>query len=95
MEIARCLLEAGASCSEFTFDGERCHYVSLTSAIRELLGLYKQKPPPLGPLAMSLRPLSPSGIDSEQVSTSQPEITSSMYADFAFELQGEVIPLHR
>ena len=95
LEIARCLLEAGATCNEFTFDGERCHYVALTPAIRELLGQYKQRLPPLSPLAMSLRPLSPLGGDPEQASTSQPELPPGMFSDFAFELQDELIPLHR
>ena len=89
------MLEAGASCNEYTFDGERCHYVALTAAIRELLGQYKQKPPPLGPLAVCLRPLSPLGGDLEQAGSSQPEVSPGMFSDFAFELHGELVPLHR
>ena len=95
LEVARCLLEAGASCNEYTYDGERCHYVALTPVIRELLGQYKQKPPPLGRLAKSLRPLSPLGGDPEQASTSQPELSPGTFSDFAFVLQNEHIPLHR
>ena len=58
-EVARLLLEAGAQCSEFTFDGDRCHYAALTPAIRVLLRQYEQRPPPLTPLAAALKPLAP------------------------------------
>ena len=58
-EVARLLLEAGAQCNEFTFDGDRCHYAALTPAIRTLLRQYEQRPPPLAPLAAALRPLAP------------------------------------
>lgn len=95
LEVAQCLLEAGASCNEYTFDGERCFYVALTPKLRELLTQYKQKPPPLGPLAMSLRPLSPLGADPEQVSTSQSDLSPGKFSDFAFQFQDEIIPLHR
>ena len=53
------LLEAGAQCNEFTFDGDRCHYAALTPAIRMLLRQYEQRPPPLTPLAAALKPLAP------------------------------------
>lgn len=32
--MAHYLLEAGAVCNEYTFDGDRCHYAALTSTIR-------------------------------------------------------------
>ena len=57
--MAQLLLEAGAQCNEYTFDGDRCHYAALTGAIRALLRQYEQRPPPLAPLAASLRPLAP------------------------------------
>ena len=51
--MAECLLEAGASCSDFTFDGERCYYVALTQAIKQLLLAHAQRcstlPTPLCP----------------------------------------------
>lgn len=34
-EVAEYLLEAGAVCNEYTFDGDRCHYAALTSTIRQ------------------------------------------------------------
>ena len=58
-ELARLLLEAGAQCNEFTFDGDRCHYAALTPAIRTLLRQYEQRPPSLTPLAAALKPLAP------------------------------------
>lgn len=58
-EVARLLLEAGAVCNEFTFDGDRCHYAALTPAIRAVLRQFEQRPPPLAPLAAALRPLAP------------------------------------
>ena len=33
--MAEYLLEAGAVCNEYTFDGDRCHYAALTSTIRQ------------------------------------------------------------
>ena len=45
LEVARTLLQAGASCNEYTFDGERCHYVSLYRAIRDLLSMYAPEVP--------------------------------------------------
>ena len=93
--MAQCLLEAGATCNEYTFDGERCHYVALTPALRALIGQYKQRPPPLEPLAYCLRPLSPIGADPEQVVSSAHELTPDSFSDFAFHLQDERIPLHR
>ena len=41
-DVAHYLLEAGAVCNEFTFDGDRCHYAALTSTIR-----CGQRPPTL------------------------------------------------
>jgi hypothetical protein len=58
-EVAQHLLEAGAVCNEYTFDGDRCHYAALTGAIRALLRQYEQRPPPLAPLAGALRALLP------------------------------------
>ena len=31
--MAQYLLEAGAVCNEYTFDGDRCHYASLTGVL--------------------------------------------------------------
>lgn len=58
-EVAEYLLEAGAVCNEYTFDGDRCHYAALTPVIRALLRQYEQRPPPLAPLAADLRTLTP------------------------------------
>ena len=33
-DVAHYLLEAGAVCNEYTFDGDRCHYAALTKTIR-------------------------------------------------------------
>ncbi len=33
-DVAHYLLEAGAVCNEYTFDGDRCHYAALTKQIR-------------------------------------------------------------
>lgn len=52
------LLEAGAVCNEYTFDGDRCHYASLNEPIRVVLRQYEARAPPLGPLASDLRCLS-------------------------------------
>ena len=52
------LLEAGAVCNEYTFDGDRCHYASLNEPIRVVLRQYEARAPPLGPLATDLRCLS-------------------------------------
>eukprot|EP00897_Mesotaenium_endlicherianum_P004572 jgi/Mesen1/4142/ME000218S03252 len=54
-DVARVLLEAGAICAEHTFDGDRCHYASLNLRMRKLLKKYEARPPPLAPLATSLR----------------------------------------
>ncbi len=58
-EVVEYLLEAGAVCNEYTFDGDRCHYAALTPIIRALLRQYEQRPPPLAPLAADLRTLTP------------------------------------
>lgn len=57
-DVAQCLLEAGAVCNEYTFDGDRCHYAALNLGIRTLLRQFEARPPPLSPLASSLRGLS-------------------------------------
>ena len=57
-EVVQYLLEAGAVCNEYTFDGDRCHYAALNLGIRMLLRQFEARPPPLSPLAMSLRGLS-------------------------------------
>ncbi|KAJ4731768.1 BTB/POZ domain-containing protein [Rhynchospora pubera] len=54
-EAARLLLEAGAVCSERTFDGDRCHYAALNLRVRRLLKTYEARPPPLAPLNAALR----------------------------------------
>ncbi|PKA47298.1 BTB/POZ domain-containing protein [Apostasia shenzhenica] len=55
VEAARMLLEAGAICSERTFDGDRCHYAALNLRVRRLLKAFEARPPPLGPLPAALR----------------------------------------
>ena len=57
-EVVQYLLEAGAVCNEYTFDGDRCHYAALNLGIRTLLRQFEARPPPLSPLATSLRSLS-------------------------------------
>ncbi|CAI5472101.1 unnamed protein product [Closterium sp. Yama58-4] len=57
LEAARVLLEAGAICSEHTFDGDRCHYAALTLRIRRLLKRYEMRPPPLDPLPKAFKDL--------------------------------------
>lgn len=57
-EVVQYLLEAGAVCNEYTFDGDRCHYAALNLGIRMLLRQFEARPPPLSPLATSLRGLS-------------------------------------
>ncbi|XP_078165812.1 ankyrin repeat family protein isoform X2 [Carex rostrata] len=54
-EAAQMLLEAGAVCSEKTFDGDRCHYAALNLRLRRLLKTYEARPPPLAPLNAALR----------------------------------------
>ncbi|XP_072982610.1 BTB/POZ domain-containing protein At2g04740 isoform X2 [Typha latifolia] len=55
VDAARMLLEAGAICSERTFDGDRCHYAALNLRVRRLLKAFEARPPPLGPLPSALR----------------------------------------
>lgn len=55
VEAARMLLEAGAICSERTFDGDRCHYAALNLRVRRLLKAFEARPPPLAPLPAALR----------------------------------------
>ncbi|KAI0504009.1 hypothetical protein KFK09_014956 [Dendrobium nobile] len=55
VEAARMLLEAGAICSEHTFDGDRCHYAALNLRVRRLLKAFEARPPPLAPLPAALR----------------------------------------
>ncbi len=57
-DVAQYLLEAGAVCNEYTFDGDLCHYAALNLGIRTLLRQFEARPPPLSPLASSLRSLS-------------------------------------
>ena len=56
-DVVEFLLEAGAVCNEYTFDGDRCHYAALNLGIRTLLRQFEARPPPLSPLATSLRAL--------------------------------------
>ncbi|KAK9830010.1 hypothetical protein WJX72_009170 [[Myrmecia] bisecta] len=91
IEVARYLLEAGAVCNEFTFDGDRCHYASLTMAIRNLLRQYEARPPPLAPLASALRTLSPDF----DMGDAAPSTSDVPWSDFTFHICGERIPLHR
>ncbi|BDA48677.1 Ankyrin repeat and BTB/POZ domain-containing protein 1 [Coccomyxa sp. Obi] len=93
-EVVEYLLEAGAVCNEYTFDGDRCHYAALTPVIRALLRQYEQRPPPLAPLAADLRTLTPLCDDLEApASTSRRE--EAPWCDFAFVVAGERITLHR
>ncbi|CAK0738830.1 hypothetical protein CVIRNUC_001099 [Coccomyxa viridis] len=93
-DVAHYLLEAGAVCNEYTFDGDRCHYAALTKTIRALLRQYEQRPPPLAPLAASLRTLSTLCDDLEAPgSTSRRE--EAPWCDFAFEVAGERVTMHR
>ena len=39
--MAQYLLEAGAVCNEYTFDGDRCHYASLTGMLASSLPLLR------------------------------------------------------
>ncbi|KAH9606619.1 hypothetical protein KSS87_013055 [Heliosperma pusillum] len=55
LDAARMLLEAGAICSEHTFDGDRCHYAALNLKVRKLLKAFEARPPPLAPLNAALR----------------------------------------
>ncbi|KAJ8501002.1 hypothetical protein OPV22_011554 [Ensete ventricosum] len=55
VDAARMLLEAGAICSERTFDGDRCHYAALNLRVRRLLKAFEARPPPLAPLPAALR----------------------------------------
>ena len=59
---------------QFSFDGERCHYVSLYKAIRDLLALYAQRPPPLTPLAEAVRRLCPLESDAVQAPGTEAEL---------------------
>eukprot|EP00898_Chlorokybus_atmophyticus_P005741 jgi/Chlat1/6168/Chrsp41S09033 len=79
-DVARQLLEAGAVCSEYTFDGDRCHYASLNMDMRALLKAYEQRPPPMPPLAQSLRDC-----------MNNPEA----FPDFTFYVGEELMRVHR
>ena len=39
-DVVEYLLQRGAICSEYTFDGDRCHYAALLEPIRKLLNEY-------------------------------------------------------
>ncbi|KAK9821294.1 hypothetical protein WJX81_002004 [Elliptochloris bilobata] len=91
-EVARLLLEAGAQCNEFTFDGDRCHYAALTPAIRALLRQYEQRPPPLAPLAAALRPLAPAD---GGAGPAPAQIGSACRAELVIVVAGERVALHR
>eukprot|EP00850_Spirogloea_muscicola_P021445 SM000249S08256 [mRNA] locus=s249:67047:70521:- [translate_table: standard] len=81
LDAARILLDAGAICSEHTFDGDRCHYSALNLRIRRILKAYEARPPPLDPLAASLRDCC---IDS-----------NSWWADITLCVAGKPIRAHR
>ncbi|KAK3005372.1 hypothetical protein RJ639_017283 [Escallonia herrerae] len=55
LDAARMLLEAGAICSEHTFDGDRCHYAALNLKVRKLLKAFEARPPPLAPLQAAMK----------------------------------------
>eukprot|EP00850_Spirogloea_muscicola_P013976 SM000097S24829 [mRNA] locus=s97:483182:486885:- [translate_table: standard] len=81
LDAARILLDAGAICREHTFDGDRCHYSALNLRIRRILKAYEARPPPLNPLAASLRDCC---IDS-----------NSWWADITLCVAGKPIRAHR
>ncbi|KAL3139201.1 hypothetical protein ABBQ32_005972 [Trebouxia sp. C0010 RCD-2024] len=92
-EVVQYLLEAGAVCNEYTFDGDRCHYAALNLGIRMLLRQFEARPPPLSPLASSLRGLS--SLCENPEATSSGSQAEAPYCDFAFVIGQDFIPLHR
>ncbi len=86
-DVVEYLLEAGAVCNEYTFDGDRCHYAALTTFIRSLLRQYEQRPPPLAPLAADLRTLTPLCDDLEApASTNRSAHVLSAWCPLNYEL---------
>ncbi|GJP81246.1 hypothetical protein CLOP_g11409 [Closterium sp. NIES-67] len=109
LEAARVLLEAGAICSEHTFDGDRCHYAALTLRIRRLLKRYEMRPPPLDPLPKAFKDLldaTAARAASLPASAAAPHAAPSVPAglldpcdplapDVAFHIAGRVVPAHK
>ncbi|KAJ3694633.1 hypothetical protein LUZ60_000010 [Juncus effusus] len=105
-EAARLLLEAGAVCSERTFDGDRCHYAALNLRIRRLLKRFEARPPPLEPLNGALRDVFLSCPANQRVyldqsdgdnATIQDNVSSSspFPPDITFYIEGQPIEAHR
>ncbi|CAI5520213.1 unnamed protein product [Closterium sp. Naga37s-1] len=109
LEAARVLLEAGAICSEHTFDGDRCHYAALTLRIRRLLKRYEMRPPPLDPLPKAFKDLldataakadalspsagAPPGPPCVPVALLDPR--DPLAPDIAFHIDGRVVLAHK
>eukprot|EP00891_Asterochloris_glomerata_P001536 jgi/Astpho2/1536/Aster-x1014 len=93
-EVAEFLLQRGAVCNPYTFDGDRCHYAALTGGMRVLLRQYEARPPPLAPLALSLRALTSLCANREAAAPEELRLVD-LYADLVFEIEGEAIPVHR
>ncbi|CAI5501139.1 unnamed protein product [Closterium sp. Naga37s-1] len=109
LEAARVLLEAGAICSEHTFDGDRCHYAALTLRIRRLLKRYEMRPPPLDPLPKAFKDLldaTAAKADALSPSASAPpgppcvpaallDPRDPLAPDIAFHIDGRVVLAHK
>ncbi|CAI7771286.1 unnamed protein product [Closterium sp. NIES-53] len=109
LEAARVLLEAGAICSEHTFDGDRCHYAALTLRIRRLLKRYEMRPPPLDPLPKAFKDLldaTAAKADALSPSAGAPPAPPCVPAalldprdplapDIAFHIDGRVVLAHK
>lgn len=91
LEAAEILLEAGATCNEHTFDGDRIHYAALNIQIRSLLRRYEARPPPLSPLAAALRQACSFCANPEAAD----EAPRPSHFDLVFLINGERFEVHR